>query len=236
MIFGKPTPHPGEKKPANLAEWLDLATEDLIPPAQARIRKEIEAHYADALQAGLKRGLPEFEALAAALADLGNAEAAGRRFRREHPSTSDPDTLALVAWLQMFFGILLTIALITFHFFPEPNPTPGPLGMFFFLSFCFIVVPALGISLKTLLMRSRQALTPRPIFMLVFINWLNLAAYFILDFINSSDHESLFKHLRDSLGFIWMATIGSSVLLRLRKKLASAREDNLPPPPPTAHL
>jgi hypothetical protein len=67
-----------------LSEWLDLATRDLVPSAQARIRTEIEAHYNEAVQARLVIGWSESNAKAGALLDLGSANTAGRRFRKKY--------------------------------------------------------------------------------------------------------------------------------------------------------
>jgi hypothetical protein len=73
-----------QKKPQNFPEWLDAATRDLVPSAQARVRPEMEAHYAEAVQMHLKNGSLEAIAQAAALADLGDAYAAARRFQKQY--------------------------------------------------------------------------------------------------------------------------------------------------------
>ena len=78
----------------SLSEWLDLATGNLVPSAQARIRAEIETHYAEAVQAYLQDGFREIAAQAAALADLGDAYAAARRFGREHLTENDAAIIA----------------------------------------------------------------------------------------------------------------------------------------------
>ncbi len=67
----------------NLPEWLEIATGGLVPSAQSHVRMEIGAHFAEAVQNQLANGLSESAAHAAALADLGEARAAARRFRRE---------------------------------------------------------------------------------------------------------------------------------------------------------
>jgi hypothetical protein len=89
MILGNPRP-----KPTNLAEWLEQAIGGLVPSAQARIRAEIEAHYAEAVQSHLAGGSVESAAQAAALIDLGDAKAAARRFGREHLTKNDAAILA----------------------------------------------------------------------------------------------------------------------------------------------
>jgi hypothetical protein len=96
-----------------LPEWLETATGKLVPSAQARVRSEIEAHFAEAVQAHLAGGMTEPAAQAAALADLGHAKAAARRFGREHLTNNDAGVIAgliknsarsTIAW---FVGLLV---------------------------------------------------------------------------------------------------------------------------------
>ncbi len=74
-----PTP-----KAVSVSDWLELATNRLAAPARKRIGLEIEAHYAEAVRAHVEEGMSEWEAQAAALAELGDAWAAARRFRKQH--------------------------------------------------------------------------------------------------------------------------------------------------------
>jgi len=76
-FFQKPRVH-------TLSDWLELATGKLAAPAKERIKVEIEAHYTDAVGGHLKNDLSESAAQVAALAELGDASAAARRFRRRH--------------------------------------------------------------------------------------------------------------------------------------------------------
>ncbi len=80
---------PPPVSPASLADWLVVATKNLVPSAQARVRGEIKAHFAEAASAHQKNGQSEVEATSAALADLGSARAAGRRYRREYLTHHD---------------------------------------------------------------------------------------------------------------------------------------------------
>lgn len=84
----KPKPRRG-LKPENLSLWLDIATWAIVPSAEARVRAEIEAHYAEAVKARLESGLTEQAAQMAALGDLGNPYAAARRFRRGYLTRFD---------------------------------------------------------------------------------------------------------------------------------------------------
>ena len=72
-----------------LRDWLRTATAGLVAPAKQRIRTEIEAHYREAVAAHLGDGLLERRAKAAAVTELGDAEAAAKRFRRSHLTTKE---------------------------------------------------------------------------------------------------------------------------------------------------
>lgn len=76
-----------------LSEWLEIATRKLTNASKERIRVEIEAHYAEAVEAHREDGLSEADAQTAALRELGDANAAGRRFRKQHLTESDETTL-----------------------------------------------------------------------------------------------------------------------------------------------
>jgi hypothetical protein len=67
-----------------LSEWLEIATAKLTAPAKQRISAEIEAHIGDAVENHIAKGLPEADAQATALAELGSATSAATRFRRRH--------------------------------------------------------------------------------------------------------------------------------------------------------
>jgi uncharacterized membrane protein HdeD (DUF308 family) len=73
-----------ERQPYELHAWLRIATEGLATRAKERIRLEIEAHHAEAVSDHLRKGLSECDARGAALADLGNARKAAKRFRERH--------------------------------------------------------------------------------------------------------------------------------------------------------
>lgn len=70
--------------PQNLDEWLEMATKKLVFAARQRIWAEVTSHYEEAVEGHLQNGLPLALAQEASLAELGDAKAAGRRFRRTH--------------------------------------------------------------------------------------------------------------------------------------------------------
>jgi hypothetical protein len=78
-----------EPGPQDLFEWLEIATRKLASRAKQRICAEVASHYEEAVDGHLQNGLPIEAAQSAALAELGDARAAGRRFRRTHLTVSE---------------------------------------------------------------------------------------------------------------------------------------------------
>jgi hypothetical protein len=71
-------------KPASLSEWLEIATKGIAAAGKERITREIEAHFAEAVEAHIAQGEPEPVAQAKAVIALGDATVAAKRFRRNH--------------------------------------------------------------------------------------------------------------------------------------------------------
>ena len=71
--------------------WLRIATRELAAPAKKRIRLEVEAHYAEAVAAHHKEGLPETYAQKKALAELGDAGKAAKCFRKRYLTTREAE-------------------------------------------------------------------------------------------------------------------------------------------------
>jgi hypothetical protein len=86
-IFRKP-------RPQNLADWLEIATAELAPSAQDRICMDIASHYYEAVDEHERKGLSLSASKGAALAELGDARAAARRFRRAHLTEEESRRLA----------------------------------------------------------------------------------------------------------------------------------------------
>jgi hypothetical protein len=85
---------PDKNKAATLAEWLEIATRGLAAPGKERITREIEAHYAEAVQARVDQGEIQHNAEARALAELGNPVSAAKRFERSHLTKDEAEYLA----------------------------------------------------------------------------------------------------------------------------------------------
>jgi len=101
----------------SLADWLAIATGKLCLPAQERIKLELTSHFEDSLAAYHDKGIAEPEALARALADLGDAEKAARNFKKRHLTQSEAEFLgkklslyqksAGSFWRQALFWLIL---------------------------------------------------------------------------------------------------------------------------------
>jgi hypothetical protein len=97
----------------HLKPWIDVATRGLSDEAKARISEEVGAHFADAIEAGIQRGLTEEQAAREAVASLGSAWRAHLAFRRTyltdfqartlHHLRDDPWTNVLRCALFVFF-------------------------------------------------------------------------------------------------------------------------------------
>jgi hypothetical protein len=218
MILGRRIP----EKPRNLPEWLDVATRDLVPPAPARIRAEIGAHYAEAVQAHQARGTPEPEAQAAALAELGSARAAAWRFGQEHLTTGEVETVFRLVGGQICLGVFLAVCNGLDVFLPDPV---GPkFGLLSFLAAVFICLASGG-----LLRRSRRVVSRCMVSLLLSLLWLNFGGFLWMTHIDKAD-DQVVRGLWElmAVGLILVVAGRSLTLLRLRRKLAVEFDGDLP--------
>jgi hypothetical protein len=74
----------GWLKTRGLAGWLEIATDRLDTPAKQRIAREIEIHYADAVNDHMAAGEPEVSAKMTALKELGDPQVAAANFQKSH--------------------------------------------------------------------------------------------------------------------------------------------------------
>jgi hypothetical protein len=140
----------------NLDEWLKTATGELwfgelAGPAKERIKLEIKSHFEDAVAAHQTEGLTGTEAQARALADLGDAHAAAKRFRKTHLTEWEAKRL-LSCWsvprsmsLVVLFGAPLISLCLIFYFLTKTHLSllvPGILGIVFLLAISISVVVA----------------------------------------------------------------------------------------------
>jgi hypothetical protein len=258
MILGfpkRPLPGPkpplGRQKPSSLAEWLDQAIGDLVPSAQARVRAEIEAHYTEAVQANLQTGLSESAAQASALADLGDAPVAARRFSREHLTIREAKGIGARAKTNPWVFGLIIQSFIWVMVWVYGKPAQ--------LRFLIIAVVALALVLANISLASvEKALAQRKPTMAtrrqnVLLETIKLPMDMIPLMLNVVALIMLFKadqHLdtvQYYLSWCFFASLGVSLLvylistvsltlikLRLRQKLVTAHEDDFPANPPDA--
>jgi hypothetical protein len=77
----------------DLARWLHWATLGLCESARRRIAGEIESHYADAFDAGLREGITAEEAHQTTMFSLGDVDEAKRKFRRTYLTEDEAERL-----------------------------------------------------------------------------------------------------------------------------------------------
>ncbi len=97
-----------------LWQWLDIATAKLSAPAKERIQLEIEAHVADSVQSHQAEGYSETDAQAAALAELGDATTAAKRFRRRHLTSKEAKRVGKILERSESFQTLAAYAFCAF--------------------------------------------------------------------------------------------------------------------------
>jgi hypothetical protein len=202
------------EEPRNLPEWLDVATRHLVPSAQARIRSEIEAHYAESVHSHQSHGSPESEAQTAALAELGSAQVAAWRFGREHLTTGEAETVFREAEAQISLGTIWGICNVLVVSYP--NPVGPEVGLLCTLSAILIYY-----TFRVLVRRSRKVVTRRMVNLLLSILWLNIGGFVWMIHFDQADDQVIHRlQLFMAVGFCLMAAGNSLSLLRLRRKLA----------------
>jgi hypothetical protein len=231
-LFQKPGPQ-------DVCEWLEIATRKLVAQAKVRICAEVISHYEEAVDAHLETGLPIEAAIRAALAELGDARAAGRRFRRAHLTSMEFRTVT-----QLLTGAPRTwvgpsvqaagnclICLVTFVNLRLFRVTS---------SFAYAVVAVLLLSrIIPIVIARRQSAAPTPRW-LVLMASLNsfysglLTLFYVLFIFAPNLPLKMQLMLRLSLGFFVLAGVFGIArgvwLFGLRKKLGNPAEDWIPKP------
>lgn len=177
MILGFPPP-----PVQTLPEWLEIATRELTDASKERIGLEIEAHYAEAVEAHLENGSSESEAQKAALAELGNAHVAGKRFRKQYLTQEDIDRLkkwnygVRSIWYPLgsyFLFWLFTTDLLPFrHHWLESNRPVPPL-----FASAFLVWVALPTACFVVARYARVRPSGPVLFMLIMLSGLAFCAF-----------------------------------------------------------
>jgi hypothetical protein len=230
----------------SLSAWLDVATRDLVPSAQARIRVEIEGHYNEAVQSALANGSPESVAQSSALADLGNPQAAAKRFSKTYLTTKESQKVAqwiLSAkrggcWMQVYVCFYIMAPVDFAGLF---NLNPMNLRYRLNLAMTFLVIP-LGIVASLIIYflakRNITIKTMRQIILLTSLLWLGGGPLFLWQYIAMWPSG---RHVPADTVFVILFPVASALvfasgvyvsfgLLNLRKKLPLASEADIPPP------
>src|SRR5690348_13070185 len=84
---------PATTKIENISEWLDIATKDLAPSAKQRITREIQNHYADALQAHVEENQNPSDASSTALNELGDPSRAAKIYCKKYLTLKEDEEI-----------------------------------------------------------------------------------------------------------------------------------------------
>jgi hypothetical protein len=132
----------------SLCEWLQIATDKLSALAKERIWLEIEAHFADSVESHQAAGRSETEAGVAALAELGDPDAAAKHFRRRHLTEKDTKRVGQISksWRRPFWLLVgyATDALLYFYFLHVFKRLHAPLFFPAFGIFMCAVLQTIG--------------------------------------------------------------------------------------------
>jgi hypothetical protein len=250
MILGIPKLALDGRAPQNVSEWLEVATWNLVPSAKTRVRPEIETHYAETVQTRLALGASEATAQSAALTDLGDAQAAARRFRQEYLTTEDIAALkgtkeiSLRAWQWISLSFLLMLGISFFLAWTSVPALRASTLLTATIPVGGLIWADLGMTQSALSRRKLTLKSVRQISRLEMINKLiifalnfTLLTQMLMDPAQGVIKEMLHLYLSIKMG-IGILLVGllvfsfTSVIrrdFRLRKKLAAANEDDLPP-------
>ncbi len=223
----------------SLPEWLDLATRDIAPSAAARVRIEIESHYLEAVKARMDDGFSGPAAQAQALADLGDAPAAARRFRRVYLTKKevwfvDLRSRSAVNFIWPIVGCLLFPAVV----FPNLATLPGDDGPSRIFSTVAMLLSFVQVVLifATWVMAQGQ-MNPAVMRRIILLDSFAVFNFIVLALICGREekldgiHES--REILDCLAYtffnLWVVARIPLNFLRLRRKLQAAGDDDLRP-------
>lgn len=135
-----------------LAEWLEIATAELTTPAKKRIYLEIEEHFAAAVESHTAKGRSETDAQSTALAELGDATAAAKHFRKRHLTEKEAQYIERMLkysrgwiWKLLCYAMSPLLCLYFFHLLKLHNApvafpaTAGAIAVFVIPTISFFV-------------------------------------------------------------------------------------------------
>jgi hypothetical protein len=217
----------------NLAEWHDVATRDLVPSAQARIRTEIEAHYAEAVQSRMPAWATETEAQTSALADLGDVNSAARRFRREYLTMQDIQRIVTRFKNDARDTSVVAYLLLAWLFHPTSTVELAPsrnsaLFLHFILSMTSLLLLIGGLTCLFTHKKHATAVNMRWNLWVHFISLLSVGVLTLV--IGLTAFRSEIGCVMALLVLVSIYAYGCHGYFRLGKKMLSANQDDFPPP------
>ena len=116
-------------EPKDLVEWLDIATKGIASAGKERITREIEVHFAEAVEGHLAKGETEEVAQARAIIALGDPTVAAKRFRRSCLTEEERQLVSklllrtgkMSKLLYNFIAIAFFLGLMVFTGFWKPS-------------------------------------------------------------------------------------------------------------------
>ena len=216
-----------KRRAQKLSEWLEIATEKLAPGARDRIRTDITTHYDEAVEAHAQKGLPMLAAQAAALAQLGDENAAARRFRRAHLTESEfRKVAALVTLARNWTTLPFELAFGFFYWRAVYDSYDGPRPKIL-VSVIFALLFVCRIALFALARRNTGAPIPRLFVLIASVLFLDVGILIMVVCDIRLHPQSLeeWVYLALGLAFSLLMFAGSLDCFRLRNRLGEVTED-----------
>jgi hypothetical protein len=110
------------RKATNVSEWLEIATKGIAAAGKERIEREIEAHYADAVEAHRERGESEEVAHTKSLEELGEPGKAAEKFQQEYLTEEDEKNMVRILqaarepWKSVSIAVCFTVLPLFVYF------------------------------------------------------------------------------------------------------------------------
>lgn len=219
------------RRAQDLSDWLHIATGKLAPAAKERICADITSHYDEAVAERMQSGLPMCAAQAAALADLGDAKAAARRFRQTHLTESEFRLVTRMGesprrcnWqarvaVEALFCLACLILLLLLYLSPTTD----------IMEYVVIaLLPVLRIIALALARYESAVPTPRALLLMESVHVFSFGMLFLVQIIMFATTSALGWELVVLFGMTvgGFFMIGHSLwLFRLRNKLGTMAED-----------
>ena len=204
-----------DNRVASLAEWLEIATDGIASSGRERITREIETHFEEAVESHLAKGEPQEIAQASALAELGNAKAAWRRFRKRHLTKLEESRLEE---FQHHAGSKLWLIIFIFMSFPIEATLLKKLPLTYALLFCIPILLVYAVFPAVTFWRLRQPEPKSSLSLVAMIQFKHSAlSCFVLALLAFAGSKYFFLSLMLVQPFIHMLVHSFRALNKFRK-------------------